>query len=224
MKTHLIKSTAAVLLLLSAGDEGLSQGFVNLDFESARIIPITGDPYVIATTNALPGWDVSIGSSQVSQITYNDPSVGSTWVSLYAANGQNINGSYSVLLQGGLTASSASISQTALTPVAAESILFKAQYSGPPGLGILLVSLDGQNIPFFSISNGPNYTLYGGDVSSFAGQKAKLTFAAPKLSRDNDWNIDDIQFSNQTIPEPGVFALSTLGALLLGWRALGRRR
>jgi hypothetical protein len=197
-----------------------------LDFESSRIIPIVNGDYgqtTIAVTNALPGWAVFIGSNQVSQITYNDPALGSTWVTLWATNGQQISGNYSVLLQGGLTASSASISQTGLIPVLAESLLFEAQPQADAGT--LEVSLRGVNLPFFALSSGANYTLYGADISAFAGQTEQLTFSAlvEVSSYGNDWNIDNIQFSNLPIPEPGVFSLSVLGALLLGWRVLRRR-
>ena len=44
-------------------------------------------PFSIATSNALPGWTVLYGSTQQSQITYNDPAIGSTFVTLYATNG-----------------------------------------------------------------------------------------------------------------------------------------
>jgi hypothetical protein len=214
---------AGLALLLSAAG-ALAQGtFQNLNFESARIIPIpSGDygPNSIATTNALPGWAVFIGSSQLSEITYNDPDLGSTWVNLWATNGAQISGRYSVLLQGGLSAPAASISQTALVPVSAESLLFEAQ----PGPGSLLVSLGGQNIPFFALSTGSNYTLYGGDVTAFAGQTEQLVFSAIDIGGGNDWIVDNIQFSNSGIPEPSVFSLFALGALLLGWRVLRRRR
>lgn len=95
----------------------LSQGFVNLDFESAKIISDPSSPYYpygIATSNAIPGWTAILGASQQSQITYNAPAIGSTWVNLWAAYGSQLSGNYSVLLQGGMTASSASISQTGL--------------------------------------------------------------------------------------------------------------
>jgi hypothetical protein len=228
MIPNVVKNTIAIILLLNTGRLGFSQGFVNLNFEAARIVPLTEGanfpPYSVATTNALPGWAVYYGGTQQTQITYNDPAAGSTFVTLWATNGQNISGNYSVLLQGGLTDSAASISQTSLTPVTAEAILFKAQYSGPPGAGLLSVSMNGQNIPLLFISTGPNYTLYGGDISAFAGQTVQLTFSAPNLSHDNNWNIDDIQLSNLPVPEPSVFTLSALGALLVGWRVLGRRR
>ena len=206
------------MLLLLTGCTGFPQGFVNLNFESAKILPISGGNYglySIASTNALPGWTVYFGAVQQTQITYNDPAIGSTFVTLWATNGQNISGNYSVLLQGGLGASAATISQTALTPIGAESILFKAQYSGPIGLGEFLVSMNGQNIPLTALSSGSNYTLYGGDVSGYAGQTAQLNFSAPNLGHDNDWNLDDIVFSSSPIPEPSSFALFGVGALLL---------
>jgi hypothetical protein len=183
----------------------------------AKIIPIVGGanyPYDIATTNALPGWTVFIGSNQASQITYDDPALGSTFVTLNATNGENISGNFSVLLQGGLTASAASIIQTGSVPVSAESLLFEAQ----PGAGTLQVSLGGQNLPFFALSSGANYTLYGTDVSAFAGQAEQLMFSALRAPGGfNNWNIDNIQFSNQQVPEPSVAAFLALGAFLICW-------
>src|ERR1035438_6704048 len=124
MKLNIIENRTLVIplviLFLITGCMGFSQGFVNLGFESARIIPLTQGaafpPYSVATTNAVPGWTVYYGTAQQSQITYNDPALGSTSVTLYATNGQQIAGNFSVLLQGGGTATDASISQTALTP------------------------------------------------------------------------------------------------------------
>ncbi len=218
------------LLLLAAELTALSQGFVNLDFEDAQIIPTVGSPYYpygIATTNALPGWTVYIGPNQQSQITYNDPALGSTWVSLDATNGFQIDGNYDVFLQGGLNDSgdsSASISQTGLVPVGTESLQFKAQ-SGLP-LGSLVVSLGGQNISFFALSIGSNYTLYGGDIPSiFGGQSEQLTISALEgYSTAAGWALDDIQFSPSSVPEPGALCLSVLGALLFAWRCWWKSR
>ena len=55
-----------------------------------------------------------------------------------------------------------------------------------------------------------------GDISMFAGQTGELRFAGAGL-------FDDIQFSNQPIPEPGTFCLFGLGALLLGRGFLCKR-
>src|ERR1700733_10194384 len=100
-------SAMLVLVVLLAGREmGFSQGFLNLDFEQAKVIPLAGgdyDAYSIAVTNALPDWSVYFGTEQQSQITYNDPALGSTFVTLYATNGLQLAGNYSVELQGGGT-------------------------------------------------------------------------------------------------------------------------
>ena len=219
-----VKSFCAILiigLLLLGSGRCFSQSFINLNFESATIIPATDSPYYpygIATSTALPGWTVLIGGAQQSEITYNSPSTGATWVSLWATNGEQIDGNFSVLLQGGGSASVASISQAGLVPVGAQMLFFEAQ----PGLGTLEVTLGGQDIPFSAISTGPNYTLYGGDISAFAGQVEDLEFSALEGAFTggglNGWNIDDIQFSTDPAPEPGTFALCALGGLCLAWQ------
>lgn len=215
-----------VAICLSAAPQVHAQGtFQNLGFESAQIIPLTEGadfpPYSVATTNLLPGWTLYYGFNPQSQLTYNDPALGSTFATLWATNGAQISGNYSILLQGGLTESAASISQSSLVPVSAESLLFEAQQTGA---GTLQVSLGGQILPFFALSNGPNYTLYGVDISAFAGQTEQLMFSALKAPGFvNNWNIDNIQFSDQPVPEPGTFGLFALGASPFLWRARIKR-
>jgi len=58
----------------------------------------------------------------------------------------------------------------------------------------------------------------------FAGQTEQLMFSALRGFTDNFWEIDNIQFSDSSIPEPSVFGISAVGALLLGWRVVRRRR
>ena len=54
-----------LLSLLALVGKGFSQGFVNLNFESAKIIPDPSSPYYpygVAISNALPGWNsISVG-------------------------------------------------------------------------------------------------------------------------------------------------------------------
>src|SRR5205823_3181830 len=109
-----------------------------------------------------------------------------------------IDGSYTVVLQAGLANSpgspgelaqtEVSIRQTGLVPLGTESIFFKAAAGFEP----LSVSLAGQSIPTVAMGTGPNYTLYGGDISAFAGQTAELRFTA--LPPFNNWSIDSIEF------------------------------
>jgi hypothetical protein len=126
-----------------------------------------------------------------------------------------IDGNYSVLLQGSGTASAASISQTNLIPTGTQSLLFKAQ----PGTGPLDISIGGQNIPFTAVGSGVNYTLYGANLSAWAGDTEQLMFSALLGSYGlNNWEIDDISFSTTPEPEPNILALTAIGGLLFGAR------
>jgi hypothetical protein len=127
-----------------------------------------------------------------------------------------IQGSYSVLLEGSnpTAASTASIGQTGIIPDTAQSLTFLLGNS----FGFLQVSFNGQNIPYSVIGNGANYWICGANISSYAGQTGQLLFTAPV---NGAGLLDDIQFSSTAIPEPGSFALSALGVMLLGchrWR------
>ena len=219
MKTNIVVG----MFLLFLTPLGFSQSFINLNFESARIVPTENGWPQIETTNALPGWTVLIGGSQITTITYNAQAVGGTWVSIDATNGLQISGRDSVFLQGGFypfTAPTAAISQTGLIPISAVSLLFQAQ----PGPGDLEVSFGSQVLSVFALSTGPNYTLYGADISAFAGQTNALTFSAlQNLNAYNGWRIDNIQFSTNAVPEPSMFALIGLGGVLLGFRRWKKR-
>jgi hypothetical protein len=204
----------------------LAQGFVNLNFESAKIIPIAGSPeypYGIETSNAVPGWTVYYGSNQVNQIFYNDPALGSTRVNLFATNGVQISGNFSLFLQGGLTESAATVQQSGLVPVSALSILFEAQPVFKATPGSLIALLGGQPLNYFVVSANANFTLYAADVSGYAGQTTQLAFSALH-GPNNSWNLDNIQFSTSPIPEPSAFALVGVGGLLLALRLVHRQR
>ena len=103
-----------------------------------------------------------------------------------------------------------------MVPANALSIQFKAlQFFPRP----FTLSLDGQTLPLVSLEVAPTYTLYGADVTPFAGSNREMRFTAftPDGGLNNVY-LDSIQFSNQPIPEPSVYGLFALGALLLGWR------
>ena len=120
-------------------------------------------------------------------------------------------------------------SQSSLVPIIAQSLQFKASSPDSFGLAIppLVVMLGGQQLSYFPLGSGANYTLYGADIHTLAGQTSELDFTvrAPIPHSGNNYVfLDSIQFSNLPIPEPSVFGLSALGALLLGWRVLRRGR
>ena len=195
------------------------QGFVNLDFEDAVIVPDPSNPYspnAVYASDAIPRWTPT-GFTGPTWVLYNTASAGSTSVSILDNNGHPpaLDGAYSVYLYGGGSAASASISQTGLVPVGTESLLFEAQQFGA---GTLQVFLGDQNISFSALSTGANYTLYGGNIPlAFAGQSEQLMFSA--LEGENFWNIDDIQFSPSSVPEPGILSMLGICASLL---CLGR--
>jgi hypothetical protein len=196
---------------LSANAQGT---FQNLNFEQANPIS-AGNPYppeYVTVTSAVPDWSVYYGNAQQTVMTYNAPGLGSTLATLLGPSSPVpvIDGNYSVLLQGGETASAASISQTGTIPSGMQSLLFEAQ----PGEGSFDVLVGTQIVPFSAVGSGPNYTLYGANISAWAGQTEQLTFSA--LPGVNNWTIDDISFSPQAVPEPSMLALTGLGALLFG--------
>jgi len=204
-----------IQVILSVTSYGQST-FQNLDFESAFILP--GQlPGLVSAAEAIPAWAPYIGT-QGTAVLYDDPTTGQAAVNLLDAPQQAIiEGSYTVLLQGGLgpyAGAETSIRQTGQVPAGTQSIRFKAD----PGFGPLSVSLAGQSVPIFVVGAGSNYTLFGGDASAFAGQTVELKIGV--LPSNNYWLIDSIEFSNLAVPEPGTVALLTLGGVLVGWICL----
>jgi hypothetical protein len=203
--------------------------FQNLNFEQANPVS-AGPPYLAAyvtTASALPNWQVFYGTTPVPAIIIDVPSIGGTSASLIGPppNGNPIDGNYSVLLQGGVvdiggvsTPEPALISQTGQISPGTESLLFKAVDLGP---GPLDVEIGSQNISFTAVGAGPNYTLYGANISAWAGQTEELTFSAPYSGGINNWELDDISFSPSSIvPEPDPLVLTGMGGLFF---ALYRR-
>jgi hypothetical protein len=103
--------------------------------------------------------------------------------------------------------------------VGTESLQFEALSSLAAVPGSLLVSLGGEGLAFFALSTGPNYILHGADASSFAGQTEQLTFSALKGGA-NGSTIDNIQFSDQSVPDPSISGLSALGEAAEAMRPL----
>ncbi|MSU57613.1 MAG: hypothetical protein EXS35_05445 [Pedosphaera sp.] len=218
---------------------GLSYGqgnFQNLDFESPLLplVHLGGNFDFVAASNAVPSWDVYLGTNQQNSVLYNNWFLGTSVVGLLGPDWTNsfparIAGSYTVTLQAGVfpgvgqTIVSASIAQSHLVPVSALSLQLRMQ---PFSAGQLAVSLDGQEIPMFALSVTPRYTLYGGDVSAFAGSARELRIASiPTASfAFSNLAIDSIAFSDLPAPEPGILTLFGLGVLFLGTQVLKRSR
>jgi len=207
-----MKNRFLILILLAVVQGGHAQGFVNLDFEDTAITPAypPGTVNFYAQSVAMPGWTPSLG------IIPNDGvSTGGAMVSLQDTNALNyaaIQGTFSVLLQGSslAAATTASIEQTGTIPNTAQSLTFYARLGGT-----VLVSFNGQNLYISAIGSGANYTIYGANIASYAGQTGQLLFTAPV---QNAALLDNIQFSSSSVPEPSELVLAMLGALLFSFR------
>jgi hypothetical protein len=86
-----------------------------------------------------------------------------------------------------------------------------------PFAGIMSLSLEGVAIPYFPVALRSANTLFGANVSAFAGQTALLEFSLSRLPQTDfsDWNIDSIEFSSTLIPEPSILSLSALAITVL---------
>lgn len=203
MKAQTISIQMGILICAIAA---FGQGsFQNLDFESAQVIPdpYYGVPYIIATSNALPGWQAFSGTNQLSDVFYN-----------VAFNVELVGGTNSLVIGGNISVglyNGGSISQSALVPADAESLLVRAHYVTPLAPGIFSISLGGQNLQYTAIpeyGEGPFRYLFAADVSAFADQTETLTF----LTTSGGFVVDDIQFSPELIPEPSLSCLLFLGS------------
>ena len=196
--------------------------FQNLDFESASFVPIPGDPYRVEFGPALPGWTGYINGQKQTAIIPNGIPLGSTpipfiTVTTQPSLGYVLEGSHTLAYSGGFDSFGnwvlVSLAQTGQVPSDAQSLRFLA-------LGYPAVLLDGHYLPPVALGSGPSpTTLYGVDISTFAGQAVELRFS---IGPGIDY-LDGIQFSNQPIPEPSTVGLFALGALLLGWGVVWRK-
>jgi hypothetical protein len=207
------------LSVLLASGNAMSQGiFQNLDFEHP-ITPLTPVNFQVPTSDGMPEWTAYTYGNPQSTIVYNTLSLGAAAVSLQGPGSLEpiLQGGYTVILQGasGGTPGGAAIGQIGQIPLTARSLVFWGY------VGLDNVSFDGQALPLIQTGNTAHYNIYGADISTFAGQSGELLFTAPPTYMDL---VDNIQFSDQPVPEPSVLGLSVLGALLAGWRVVRRRQ
>ena len=216
MKLH--RTIFGIFLLWSLN--GLTQGFLNLDFESAKIVADNsqGNPFVFAT-NAIPHWVAYIGGSPLTDIAYNSIALDEPAVSIHGTNSAYvtpIQGNFSVYLQAGSQfahGTNSAIGQTGQIPLSALSLLFWGSVAN------VQITFAGQTLVYAVISSTANYNIYGADISAFAGQTGQLLFTA---SRPGGAILDNIQFSTSSVPEPGV--LSLLGLAGLGFLLAKKRQ
>jgi hypothetical protein len=198
-----------LVLFFTSARLAWSQGFVNLDFESATIIQNNG--FQTFVSDAFPGWAVT-----APYITYDAPSLSGASISITDTGGyppNPIQGNYWVFLATGLfpvTDVNISLGQSGTIPLGTESMSFWGN------LGGLQITLAGQSLAFSETGSTANYNIYSADVSAFAGQSGQLLFSLPAYT--SNATLDNIQFSTSSVPEPSVFVLTALGGLLLSFR------
>lgn len=197
--------------------------FQNLGFESATIPALNppDQPITISIGQALPAWSGFLGTNAASQVFYNEISAGAAAIALVGLNtdiwsNNVIAGNYTVVLQAGNAGIQvpAAIAQTGFIPTDSLSVRFGL--SG--NIGGLEVTFGGENIPIVPLEAFSNYELYGGDISSFAGQSGELRFTEnpTAISPFGTVFIDQISFSVDPVPEPGTWSLLVCGAILGG--------
>jgi hypothetical protein len=197
-------------IFLAAAQAGYAQGFINLNFETATIsggtatVPgwkVNTFNYVNGDTNSIPYNNIALDSPSVN-LEGTDSPIPSVWA---------IQGNYSIFIQGGSRFSpdtnGASIWQTGQILAGSQSLTWWGDSMN--------VSFGGQSLSIMVLGSTPNYTIYGADISAFAGQTGQLVFSVPWQTSSM---LDNIQFSSSPVPEPSTFALTALGGLLLGFR------
>ncbi len=232
-----LQATACLVMVsLAFLREASGQEFQDSDFESATLVPVPGDPYhAVQFAPAFPGWTQTIAGAIDTNALYDSIFLDSAGIAIIDRNssslsdfsGEVIEGNYTAVLESGLGYTSngaiptdVTLSQTGFVPAGTESLQFKANEWFDLS-GAFAVTLGGQTLSLTVLGTGPNYTLYGADVSQWANQTAQLAFTVfgenPHVN-DETLFLDAIQFSSQTVPEPSVFGLLALGGLFLSLR------
>ena len=203
---------SVVISLLLGSGRCFSQGFLNLDFESANVSGYsTGN---VPAANAFPDWTAYIGGVAQSSVIYDTIPLDNAEVTLQGTGSSlaPIQGDFTAWLFGASSYApqqSAGLGQTGEIPVDAEILTFWG-YAGSTD-----VSFDGQTLSLDEIGSTANYNIYSAIVSAFAGETGQLLFTAQPGEIDE---IDNIQFTpDPPTPEPGTFALCALGGLCLAW-------
>jgi hypothetical protein len=229
--------SVAFLAALSAQAQGT---FQNLNFESANLSPIPSGQYGgdVPITSALPGWNASIGGVAVTQVLQNNYTLGAASIDIFGPNWNSVNpgiidGNYTVYLQSGenLTetgTANTSIFQNGTIPAYTQSLQFSA-WNTPSVNSAFSVSFNGNTLSPIVLSSGQtasgqDYSVYGVNMASYAGQTGELEFTSIFTGAPSWTEFDDILFSTAAVPEPSVVALSAIGGLLFGARKWLARR
>jgi hypothetical protein len=217
-----IQILCAVAISLPALGQGT---FRNLGFEEATVPDLPPGPFgeLVATANGIPGWRAWTGTNDFGVMGHNVDILGysSALPAILGPNqdpNQILQGRYTVLLHSGVNSTldqivPSSISQVGTIPFGATTLRFRVFVYGAAPYSVTIDQVPLSLVPVFA---GPKYTLVEANITPLSGQTGELRFTAFP-SANNNFNsvlVDDIVF----VPEPSVFGLFALGALLLVWR------
>ncbi len=216
--TNFIKTTI-LMVIFFVSRMVFSQGFVNLNFESATMLS-TSQSYA---SNAIPGWTAYISGIPQTTIVYNSVPLSDPEVTLQGMNNglyPVVQGNYFVMLWGQFNpgnypdfdTNTAAIGQIGQIPQTAQSLTFWGNIGG------MQATFNGQALDFTLTGNTANYNIYTVDISAYAGQTGQLLFTDAYYGNNygGPGMLDNIQFSSSSVPETNVLVLIVFGTLLLG--------
>ena len=233
-----LRHYACVAALLVTATALRAAPFQNLNFNTGTIhaAPANYVPWdavsPIDAVAALPGWTAMEDTSIATALWGQNAALDETFITLIRTNA--IEGGRDIQLYSYIDAPSgyfhtASISQTGDIPAVTNSIFF---YIRTPAVGVGInpipyVTLNGIPIVTFPVSNVGGIVEMQGDVTQFAGTTAHLTFEAAGISgsfpaSEDIFELDNISFSPQPVPEPATLMLAAPAVFLLRTRRDGR--
>ena len=213
------------LLCFSLSSPLWAQDFQNLNFEQIDPSVIPSDQFHdnLPIEDAMPGWTGYLGTNQLTAVLYNNTTLGAASISLYGPNSfpsAILEGQFTAgLVRGGDGAGNfmnVSLAQTGLIPFGAHSVLLRAAGTNFAVSFSPQTIPSAQAIPLVAISNGPNYTVYAGDIFAFAGQVGELRISTVSILGAGVL-FDAIAFSFEAIPEPSSLNLVAIGIVGLAF-------
>jgi len=232
MKRPFQRAWALIFLFIQCPARIRAQNsFQNLDFEQGNANGYANYSEVPIAI-ALPGWSgqafipglPSYNPPPEAFAVYNFLSLGGNGLGLLDSNWAGnrayipvpLQGNYSLVINGG-GGNAEVLSQTGLVPVGTSSITIEVATHSD----LFTLALGGQNVYLQALATYPTYTLYGGDVSAFAGKMESLAITVLP-GNPNSTYIDNLQFLTQPVPEPSTLVLASCNGFAL-WAAYRRR-
>jgi hypothetical protein len=190
---------------------GSAQSFRNLDFEAAGSQTIPANAVWLSWSLAATGWQHAPGADTF--FVYHNPpatnltqayslvdSSSSQWKPLAGNFSLALSSGYYSLAQPNANWVPAEVSQSGVVPNDAVSFRLLAE-------GDFQVYINSTRIEMSNLGGN----LFGGDVTSFAGQLVNLEIVSASTRLHDPVLIDNLSFSTQAVPEPSILAVLGLG-------------